>query len=267
MKVLISRTVLLAFATVGFLPSAFPDAPDVTTAAISPERIEADFLRQNEVRSLPAKPSYSNFRTRVATPYVVVPGPRESGKAAAASALRPVVYPISKVVQSGLKLAESIGRLDADASLIQAQVKVLDRVARQSEALPKDAPDAVKRQLYLDARWAVRKLALANPLVDFRDLVFVKRAPTKYACNCDQYLGWWSQPGGGLYVLKDFSRPVAQGNLSYIEPAAGERSRSRSFLRRRQGAFRLLPLLSGAERELEQARQIQDPRRRLLQAL
>ena len=56
-------------------------------------------------------------------------------------------------------------------------------------------------------------MALANPLVDFDDLLLVKRTPAwftvspgsrTYTHMCDQYYGWFSRPGGGLYLLKDF---------------------------------------------------------------
>ena len=36
-------------------------------------------------------------------------------------------------------------------------------------------PTPAQRQLYLDARWAVRQMALANPLLDFDTILFVKR--------------------------------------------------------------------------------------------
>ena len=54
------------------------------------------------------------------------------------------------------------------------------------------------------ARWTVRKMALSNPLLDFDTILFVKRVPPAFPHMSDQYLGWWSQPGGGLYVLEDF---------------------------------------------------------------
>ena len=110
-------------------------------------------------------------------------------------------------MESGLKLAEDLSRWGADGVVVDGQRKILDRVSRQWQALSNDAPHADRQALCLEARWAVRRMALVNPLLDFRDIVFVKRAPTKYTCNCDQYLGWWSQPGGGLYVLKDFKGP------------------------------------------------------------
>ena len=83
------------------------------------------------------------------------------------------------------------------------------RAALQPETVPLD----VKRELYFRARWAVREMALANPLLDFDDLLLVKRTPARFTTSptsrtythmCDQYYGWFSRPGGGMYVLEDF---------------------------------------------------------------
>jgi hypothetical protein len=57
---------------------------------------------------------------------------------------------------------------------------------------------------FLEARRLQRKLALANPLLDFDDLLFVKQAPGTYSHMSDQFYGWWSRPGGGIFVLKNF---------------------------------------------------------------
>ena len=47
-------------------------------------------------------------------------------------------------------------------------------------------------------------MALANPLLDFDDLLFVKRVPGSFTHMSDKYYGWFSRPGGGLYVLEGF---------------------------------------------------------------
>ena len=50
-----------------------------------------------------------------------------------------------------------------------------------------------------------RDLALSNPLLDFDSILFVKRAPTMFPHLSDQYYGWWSRPGGGLFLLEGLS--------------------------------------------------------------
>jgi hypothetical protein len=49
----------------------------------------------------------------------------------------------------------------------------------------------------------VRRLALSNPLLDFDRLLVAKHIPGSFTHMSDQYLGWWSRPGGGIYILSD----------------------------------------------------------------
>ncbi|MBW8039700.1 MAG: hypothetical protein FVQ85_06845 [Planctomycetes bacterium] len=117
-------------------------------------------------------------------------------------------YETMRAVQRGLKLAEDLRHLGAE---VATQEKVLRQVAEEFNGLAADAPEKVQRELYFRALWAVRKMALANPLLDFETVLFVKRAPGMFPHVCDQYYGWWSRPGGGIYLLRDFkddaSRP------------------------------------------------------------
>ena len=83
------------------------------------------------------------------------------------------------------------------------------RLPENSQRLPADAPDAARRALYFRARWAVREMALANPLLDFDTLLFVKRAPGMFPHMSDQFYGWWSRPGGGVCLLEDFKSGAA----------------------------------------------------------
>ena len=62
-----------------------------------------------------------------------------------------------------------------------------------------------------DARYALfkkacrlrRKIAFSNPLLDFTDVLFIKRHGSLYSHMVDQFYGITAQPGGGLYVLTD----------------------------------------------------------------
>jgi hypothetical protein len=58
---------------------------------------------------------------------------------------------------------------------------------------------------FLRARARQRQLALRNPRLDFDALLFVKRVPASFNHMSDQYYGWWSKPGGGIYLLRDFA--------------------------------------------------------------
>ena len=46
------------------------------------------------------------------------------------------------------------------------------------------------------------ELALRNPLLDFDAILFVKSAPGQFPHMSDQFYGWWSRPGGGVFVWR-----------------------------------------------------------------
>ncbi len=62
----------------------------------------------------------------------------------------------------------------------------------------------------IDAIWPVfskacalrREISLANPAVDFDEIVFVERYPTAMGHMCDEFYGRVSEPGGGLFVVE-----------------------------------------------------------------
>ncbi len=113
----------------------------------------------------------------------------------------PRVYPFAVVLERGRKLAAD---LLANGAPVEAQVRELEAVAKKVEALPKDATPGAARAAYLELRWAVRRLALANPLLSFDRILFAKRAPGTYSHMSDQNYGHWSRPGGGLFVLSGY---------------------------------------------------------------
>ncbi len=129
------------------------------------------------------------------------------------------VQVLHRTLQQGLRLAESLGRFGGeqdDSPSMQisrasrsAAVEALRQVEAAAEQLGTAPSESQWRDLYFRACWAVRQLTLANPLLDFDDLVIVRGAPGKWSHMSDQYLGWWSQPGGGLYILHDFKTDQA----------------------------------------------------------
>jgi hypothetical protein len=48
-----------------------------------------------------------------------------------------------------------------------------------------------------------RRVAFSNPLLDFGEIVFVKRRLSVANHMCDQYYGNFARPGGGLFILED----------------------------------------------------------------
>jgi hypothetical protein len=101
-------------------------------------------------------------------------------------------------VERGRKLAAALAGMGVDAAAERAKLGEIEAQAGGAKT------PAAKRDLYLRARRVIREMAFRNPLLDFRDIVFVKRAPGQYSHRSDQNYGWWSRPGGGIFVLKDF---------------------------------------------------------------
>lgn len=103
-------------------------------------------------------------------------------------------------IARGEQLAQTLERLGLDT---RASTDTLTAIAGRAASTPALSHEAMQR-LYLDARWTVRRLALSNPLLDFDTLLFVKRAPSMFPHLSDQYYGWWSRPGGGVFLLRNF---------------------------------------------------------------
>ncbi|HEY5914348.1 MAG TPA: discoidin domain-containing protein [Verrucomicrobiae bacterium] len=110
-------------------------------------------------------------------------------------------YPLALVLERGGKLAASQERLGVNVDRPRAMLK---EIAGEQQRLPADADDARRRGLYFRARWVVREMALCNPLLRFDSILFVKRAPGMFPHMSDQYYGWWSRPGGGVFLLEGF---------------------------------------------------------------
>ena len=163
--------------------------------------------RHNVALGKPAtQSSASPWSTKSATATVA----SKAGNESVLAATPEPEYPIGEVVDRGLQLAESLQTLGTP---VEGELQTLHEIAEKAGPQPENLASEVKRDLYFRARWAVRKMAFANPLLDCDDLLLVKRTPTwftvapgsrTYTHMCDQYYGWFSRPGGGLYVLKDF---------------------------------------------------------------
>jgi Hydrazine synthase alpha subunit middle domain/F5/8 type C domain len=110
-------------------------------------------------------------------------------------------YPIATVIDRGLRLAASQRRLGAK---VDAEVATLEAVGAALRQLPAGTADTARRALYFRAHHAVRRLALANPLLNCAAVLFVERAPGAFPHMSDQHYGWWSRPGGGVFVLEGF---------------------------------------------------------------
>ncbi len=60
-----------------------------------------------------------------------------------------------------------------------------------------------RRALFAEICSLRRRIALANPLLDFDQILFIKRHRSLYGHMCDQYYGITAVPGGGIYILQN----------------------------------------------------------------
>ena len=191
---------------------------------------------KNIARGRPADQSSVSLWS-VNHPGVKPAGPEIAGLAAIPAGNLPHVtgpYPMARVVLQGVNLAENLRRLGANVGTHEIALR---QSAERWRQLPVDAPDEARRKIYFQARWAVRRMALANPLLDFDDLLFAKRAPGSFTHMWDQYYGWFSRPGGGLYVLERFKTDAPRLRCLTREFPPGSVLATRTLVRRQDGLF------------------------------
>ena len=108
--------------------------------------------------------------------------------------------PADVVLRRTAALLADVKRLGG-VDLAEAELH-LAALVKAAAAISPDHGEA-RYVLYADACRLRRQIAFRNPLLDFRELLFVKRHRAIYPHMCDQYYGIAAMPGGGLYVLSD----------------------------------------------------------------
>ena len=108
---------------------------------------------------------------------------------------------IITAAERGLKLADDLERRGVD---VEKDRRALVQFRDDARRLQANVDSETLRRQYLDVCWAVRRLALRNPLLDFDRILFAKGAPTLFPHMSDQFYGWWSRPGGGIFTIEGF---------------------------------------------------------------
>ncbi len=102
------------------------------------------------------------------------------------------------------RLLRSVARRAARSKVRPSRPRSRSTLKKRLAALHAVPSSRYGQAQYLEARWLQRRLALANPLLDFEAILVTKRVPGSFNHMSDQYYGWWSRPGGGIYLLKQF---------------------------------------------------------------
>jgi hypothetical protein len=109
-----------------------------------------------------------------------------------------------KELERGQALAKEFALLSKDKPGVQAAVNKYEEAIAALMAPATDEMEAWKRY-YFGVRTAIRELCMANPLLDFDKMLVTKLIEPGWIYHMsDQYYGWWSRPGGGIYILEDF---------------------------------------------------------------
>jgi hypothetical protein len=108
------------------------------------------------------------------------------------------------------------------AGKVNARQEQLQALQIELAGVPTESAER-RYELYERLCGLRRQIAFANPLLDFRELVFIKRHRSLFNHMCDQYYGITAQPGGGLYILSDptGSQPTVRDVLADSRLANG----------------------------------------------
>jgi len=107
-----------------------------------------------------------------------------------------------KVIQQGFQLTAYLKEQGVETGIIYNDLKVAEK---KLAGFSKKSVSREIFQIYDSVRETIRKISFRNPVIDFKDILFVKKSPGVLAHLSDQNYGWWSRPGGGIFLLKNFA--------------------------------------------------------------
>ena len=112
---------------------------------------------------------------------------------------QPAEFPTAEFLVRARRLAADLRTAGVDTRPCQQALATIETELR---ALPADAAPERRKDLYLETRWVMRRLAFSNPLLSFRELLFCKRFTQEtYPDICLNHMPWVSRPGGDLCVV------------------------------------------------------------------
>ncbi len=133
---------------------------------------------------------------------------------------------VDVVLRRTRSLLDHLKSIAPNVSLAEEE-KTLDTLdARNRETAPNEV--AARKSLFAEAVAVRKTIAMKNPLLDFNDILFIKRhfnpePETQGNHMCDQFFGFHARPGGGLFVLECAfaENPTVRNVLDHAEIANG----------------------------------------------
>jgi hypothetical protein len=116
--------------------------------------------------------------------------------------------PLDVVMRRTAALLADIRRMPQAPDLQSAAAAMAGLRAEAEKTAVKD--EAVRRSIFDKVCRVRRRIAFSNPLLSFKDILFVKRQRSCFNHMCDQFYGIAQRPGGGVFVLSDAFGPNAK---------------------------------------------------------
>ncbi|MDR1054082.1 MAG: NPCBM/NEW2 domain-containing protein, partial [Planctomycetaceae bacterium] len=145
----------------------------------------------------------------------------------AAQALRPESTflttdrdPVDVVLRRTTAMFNHIAKLP-DAPSFESERKELDKLQKEINEIPTSDSNA-RKNLFKRATELRDKIALQNPLIDFKNVLFIKRhycpEPEKQGNHMvDQFFGFHATTGGGLFILENAFEPEKREVKNLLE--------------------------------------------------
>lgn len=109
--------------------------------------------------------------------------------------------PADVVLRRTSTLLTDLKRTSATPKLVGLEEQLAE--LQGSRATTAVTNTAARRVLFTEACLLRRAIAFSNPLLNFDQLLFIKRHRALFDHMCDQFYGMAARPGGGLFILQD----------------------------------------------------------------
>ncbi|MBR5626408.1 MAG: NPCBM/NEW2 domain-containing protein, partial [Thermoguttaceae bacterium] len=115
--------------------------------------------------------------------------------------------PLDVIIRRTRTLCDYLIENSDEDGFLKPESEALDRLEKTASEVPVDRTSE-RQKIFRDVFTLRRQIALSNPLLDFSDILFIKRfscEPDENMGNhmCDQFFGFNALPGGGLFLLKN----------------------------------------------------------------
>jgi hydrazine synthase alpha subunit-like protein/F5/8 type C domain-containing protein len=110
-------------------------------------------------------------------------------------------HPTDVVLRRTKTLLDDLQQMDASGKFQPLELELKKLQQKNARIEPQDQERCFA--LFKQVCAVRRQIAFANPLLDFNEILFLKRHRAGFNHMCDQYYAIHAKPGGGIYILSD----------------------------------------------------------------